>query len=991
MTRRTPMQPARTLLGFGFALFIGLSGLVGGTPDAPTAPTACSTTGSQDLPASITTHLILDCKTLRAMGDVTVGNGGHLDLGNDTLTVQGPKVLRVQSGGRLTLYSTVMQSRDPAAHTEAFQVVAEAGSTVSLRQVRIEGLGNLTIRTLTFTAADLRIESFHGAAVFVTGGKIDATRVAVHGGPSALVLRAGAVATMRHVSLSALSVSGLDAQASTATIREIAMTGVASPLVTAGASVLRIENLTLASQEASLGPSGPLLELYDPVPTWSPAHFTFADASGTVRLGSQPRVQVLDQGTNVPVPGVLVELRRTPGEAPLQTRSTGTDGVTPYFRFVHTTVNKTATTTLPADPVLFLKKLHNVGTGSFPLAALGPGVVHDVPLSQTEDHDPPAWSDPPTSRLAALPWNGTGAADLAWGVVTDPGGSTHAVSHFLLYRFPSDANQPPNVTLVYGQNRIEPLYGAGPVGFRVGPVDLAGNEGELSNLVTVRRDPDRPDLKVVRKGLAGPDPTWFRSASAILRVEAIDNLSGLYSLHEVTPQLIGCGDTTTAAFLEQTFTTEGLRTLAYRACDQARNARDVKAAIGIDRAPPDVFTFRFVPPRPDGAAGWYTKPVALIVDASDQLSGLGAMSYRLKAADPWVPFATNTTITASGAHLLSLNVTDKAGNSRFAQARLSIDSVPPTLATTWQGEEGANGWYRGPVEVSLVANDTHSGIDAVGYHTATQAATRTDTIVRFDREQNTTVRFYALDQAGNTLETPWRDLRIDLERPVPPLIVVVPPTTTVADYRLGWSAAPPADALSGIPTIEIHRSTDGKTFERIGTVPGTALEARLTLVPGKTNHLFVRAVDRAGWTSDSNVVRIAGQGIVGTGQSTAEEPLRIRGEYTFISQPPDPGNVTSVTFYLDGVLVSARADPPFEWNVNAAELASGAHESRVVVARVDGSTREETFPFVVRSGYGAYVEDHAVLLAPLGLVGLAGLGAGAWGLRRLHGQEGRPE
>lgn len=985
---RTGRQRALVLLWLGMTL--AATG-AGASPQAPAPAASCAGPLSAfDLPGSVSGALELACRQVRVASATTVTSAGKLTITRSLLLFENATSLTVAGSGELSVFdSRVRRANNVTDPAKAFRIVAEPDSWVSINGSTLSGGHSVEARTVRrFMVSNTTFTGFEGSALVFNGSYATLSRVAVEESLGGASLRAGAVVAADNVSFRQLAASGWDVASSTLALSDSSWSATLTPLRIVGASRVHLNRLDLSGggqSKANLGPGGPRLDVDDPLPAWSGTEVVLDDPSGMATIGGVLRIRVLDNATEQPVAGAEVEVRRRSDQEPALRRLTDSAGRTAPFRAVRYAVfadpddpDQTLLAELH-DPILYVRKLHNVTSDTLRLEDLAPGHVQDVRLPMTPDTQPP--SRPPGP--AAPAWTGSGLAELDWSPgATDPG-EHNAIHGYWIYRYPSSGAAPSRL-FSFGTRASVPLGEAGRVGFRVQAIDLANNTGEPTPFVYVQNDPVAPWINVTRTGVAGPDPIWFRSASAGFAADARDNLSGIFSFRAVGPTTADCGSVTSSDRITMGFTSEGLHRVLLRACDRALRNATVPVLVGLDRTPPEELGYRLEPPLPNGANGWYAKPVRVEVAAKDSLSGIALTRLRLSPNAAWADFRNNTTVSQAGAHVLVLNATDRAGNFRLVQQRLWVDPTPPNVSVAVRGDRGENGWYRSVVQVNLTAADAASGLAEVGYVGPLDPRTRTVGEIRFDQERNSTIRFYAFDQAGNEGLSPVQDLRIDLERPVAPAISTSPPSGPDGAYRLAWAGSPALDAMSGIARLEVHRSTDGIRFDRVGTAAPTASSTLVAIAAQARNEFFVRAIDRAGWASDSNhvVIRAAGSG--GALAAPDAGPVLVRDRHRFTIAPPDPANVTGVSFYVDDRLIRSMAEGPFALDVAADEFPEGEHQVRIVVSRSDGSTWEEVRRFQNRVGYDAFLDERAPYLVSLSGLGLAGLGLGSFGVYRIR-------
>ena len=163
-----------------------------------------------------------------------------------------------------------------------------------------------------------------------------------------------------------------------------------------------------------------------------------------------------------------------------------------------------------------------------------------------------------------------------------------------------------------------------------------------------------------------------------------------------------------------------------------------------------------------------------------------------------VPQATGIHLPAGiaeGKHFLFLWLLDKAGNAdpyhrQTAQDQLQYDATPPTNASaTPVGTLGCNGYYTAPVNVTLRANDSASGVGAFAWITSTTWVTtptsgpQDTATVNLPGDGKYTLCYKAIDRAGNPQATyQCTTLSVDRTPPSSPGDLQATP--------VGWSSVP---------------------------------------------------------------------------------------------------------------------------------------------------------------------------------------------------------
>ncbi len=253
------------------------------------------------------------------------------------------------------------------------------------------------------------------------------------------------------------------------------------------------------------------------------------------------------------------------------------------------------------------------------------------------------------------------------------------------------------------------------------------------------------------------------------------------------------------------------------------------------------------------------------------LSGIAGVYYKLNE-EPNAPTdgtflqVTNRldglTAPGEGIHRLYLWLRDNAGNadhrSRALAPLLRYDATAPVTRATLQGLMGTNGWYRGPVTVTLAATDAHSGVLYLRYRVnngdwvTTAGALVTITITDADKH---VVTFASEDWAGNVEALQQITVRLDDTPPGPPQDLRAEPTGWQRhnSFRLLWRA--PLDQ-SGVAGAYVRFDTpptgpdDGTFYPAIETLEGLQ-------VPGEGRHtIYVWLQDGAGNADHTTAVAL---------------------------------------------------------------------------------------------------------------------------------------
>jgi hypothetical protein len=162
---------------------------------------------------------------------------------------------------------------------------------------------------------------------------------------------------------------------------------------------------------------------------------------------------------------------------------------------------------------------------------------------------------------------------------------------------------------------------------------------------------------------------------------------------------------------------------------------------------------------------WYQSPAQIYINATDSASNIAATYYTIDGG-PTRTYTTTFNITAGGVHTVNYWSVDQAGNTE-AQKSLTVrvDSEAPTtqIAT---GGTGANGWYRGSVQVGLTATDPEAGVNVTMYRVDGGPTMVYDgTPFTVSGEGQHTVLYWSNDKLNHTEAQNNATVRIDLTPP----------------------------------------------------------------------------------------------------------------------------------------------------------------------------------------------------------------------------------
>ena len=274
--------------------------------------------------------------------------------------------------------------------------------------------------------------------------------------------------------------------------------------------------------------------------------------------------------------------------------------------------------------------------------------------------------------------------------------------------------------------------------YRVSAVNAIG-EGQPSAPATATPDGEPP---LTTAGLSGCADVagWFACPAVTVTLSASDNLSGVAS----TSYRVDGGpwQEYSGPF---TIIGDGRHAVDFYSVDQVGNVETTReVSPSIDTVPP---LSRAVLTGSAADSYWFRSEVTVSFDATDATSGVASIAYRMDSGD-WQVYASAFTV-GEGAHVLEWYGTDVAGNSEANHdLAFGVDWTAPWAGATLSGPRGDNGWYIGPVVVSIDAKDAASSV-SVSYRIdgADWIPYTGSFVVSVDGVH--TVEYRAVDGAGN--------------------------------------------------------------------------------------------------------------------------------------------------------------------------------------------------------------------------------------------------
>ena len=395
-------------------------------------------------------------------------------------------------------------------------------------------------------------------------------------------------------------------------------------------------------------------------------------------------------------------------------------------------------------------------------------------------------------------------------------------------------------------------------------VDGAGNETHW--LRAQMADAFKLDTTPPTSGtptISGPQTNGYYTGAVDITLTGSDNLSGLDAYYYLVN---GSGSPTRLDAASPSFVVngDGRSIIESWAVDHAGNTQTYSRTdtIRIDTTAPAA------PINPAITPGGWTKTNSFDAAWVNPLdySGVKAV-YLKKGTAPSSPTdgerielagstsVSGVTATAEGVTMLYVWLEDLAGNADHATAQalaMRYDATAPATAATPSGNLGENGYYVGPVNVSLASTDGASGVDEIRYRVRQNGKWSGWALfgaqpIALTQEGVYDIVYYAVDHAGNQESEQLVSYSIDL----------TPPSVSAAvnsDYVAGdcipviWGGQ---DGISGMARYRVQVRQGKLRAWQDWHASTTATSGNYCLTePNQFYYFRIKAWDRAGWESD---------------------------------------------------------------------------------------------------------------------------------------------
>ena len=269
----------------------------------------------------------------------------------------------------------------------------------------------------------------------------------------------------------------------------------------------------------------------------------------------------------------------------------------------------------------------------------------------------------------------------------------------------------------------------------------------------------------------------------------------------------GSAQTITSTDSATTISANGTTTVRVKTTDGINTVYSKEYVIKIDTVAPTAGKMAL---KLDNSSGgdytentWTNHSVyAALTNGSDTLSGHKSTTYSITGGATVSNATAATTLNDTNTYTIKVTTIDNAGNSATRTQIVKIDKGAPTAPEITNSSNGA--WTNGNVTITAKSTDAHSGIDKIEWYEngawTTRALTTTDGtgVITYTADRNETIRFRAVDKAGNASSESTTVVKIDKTSPsdIAPTVVSTTNTITVTSKQ--------TDSLSGIKSGTIQ-------------------------------------------------------------------------------------------------------------------------------------------------------------------------------------------
>jgi flagellar hook assembly protein FlgD len=341
-----------------------------------------------------------------------------------------------------------------------------------------------------------------------------------------------------------------------------------------------------------------------------------------------------------------------------------------------------------------------------------------------------------------------------------------------------------------------------------------------------------------------------------------------------------------------------------------------------------------------GLNGWFVGPASVAVSATDTGSGLYVRRYSVDGG-PTRTYTAPFALTSPAAHRVAYFGIDRAGNRETTRwITVRVDAAKPVTKPSISGPAGTNGWWTGPISVSLAATDAGSGAGEIRASTDGSPSAVVTAPLALAGDGTHTVTYSATDLAGNREAVKTLTVKIDSTRPTTGVV-----TLTGIPGGSGWYRSPVtlgfagADSLSGLAGFRYALNGGASTFTSV---------ASATVSQSGIYAVSYWAVDRASnaGTSQSADFKLDARPPVTTAAvvgPAGDAPGTYRGPVSVdLSATDDASGVTGIQAGVDGAALTPYSgslaisgDGPHTITFRAVDAAGNVESTRTLSLRID--------------------------------------------------------
>lgn len=395
--------------------------------------------------------------------------------------------------------------------------------------------------------------------------------------------------------------------------------------------------------------------------------------------------------------------------------------------------------------------------------------------------------------------------------------------------------------------------------------------GSIAFAAPAIKDEFSPPLSITPASTMALGNSGWYTSDIIYDVSASDSLSGIKSVTYSTDGPSGSTVSGNVALSSGkgtiTLSKNGSYNMNVVATDFAGNTKSLSLGVKLDKELPTITNVKIedVGPLTRIAGGAHNQKVRITTTASDGVSGLRRIGYKLDGDDEYIWLAdgvNNFVLDRSYSGNVTIVAQDVAGNLSAPSivTDLIVEDEAPVISLGFAQTPNANGWFGNDavVNIGVVDNGINSGIKSVTY-TTDEATAQTGTVPLSEGSGTVIMRnngtykltVTATDNAGN-IGTKSIEINVDKEIPVISKVTLtdVGPLMRMAGGAHNQKvkvAVTSSDAVSGVAKIGYKIGTGSYTY----LAPGTnefILDEKLS------DNVTIVAVDHADNTSDPYVI-----------------------------------------------------------------------------------------------------------------------------------------